>query len=221
MRLAALAVLAASLLAAAIYHMAGFVTAAVFILFGLGYGFLLQWGKICFATAFYGWNLALTRAILLSILTASVGAFALEATGFTVPALPPAGLHIFFGSVLFGIGMALAGGCITGTIFRLGGGSMQHAIAFVGILAGATLGVFATWPLAEISMQYGARPWLLLGPHVSFVINAAVVFGAVLYLYRKENTRPFSDLKIPVYTAAFLFAVLWIIQFALYGALVT
>ncbi|MFN3804659.1 MAG: YeeE/YedE thiosulfate transporter family protein [Pyrobaculum sp.] len=221
MRLAALAVLAASLLAAAIYHMAGFATAAVFILFGLAYGFLLQWGKICFATAFYGWNLALTRAILLSILTASAGALALEATGFTVPSLPPASLHIFLGSVLFGVGMALAGGCITGTIFRLGSGSLQHAVAFVGILTGAAVGVFATWPIAELFMQYGARPWLLLGPHISFVINAAVVFGAVLYLYRKEGTRPFSDLRAPVYIAAILFAALWVIQFATYGALIT
>lgn len=220
-RLFSIVVLASAALAALIYTAAGFAEAAAFTALGLAYGYLLYRGKLCFATAMYGFNLPLTRAILLSLLAAGAGAYALEAAGLVVPALPPAGFHIVVGSVIFGVGMVFAGGCITGTMFRLGGGSLQHAFAFLGILAGGLAGVFLTWPLAEVSMAAGFRPYLALGPHLSFLFNAAVIVALVLYLYKREGTRPFSDLKSAVYIAAILFAVVWVVQFAFFGALVT
>jgi hypothetical protein len=46
-----------------------------------------------------------------------------------VGAVAPVGLQVAVGSFLFGIGMQLAGGCGSGTLYALGGGSMRMIVA--------------------------------------------------------------------------------------------
>ena len=43
------------------------------------------------------------------------------------------------GGILFGTGMVLAGGCVIGTLYKLGAGSLPASCAFVGLLAGSAL----------------------------------------------------------------------------------
>jgi hypothetical protein len=43
------------------------------------------------------------------------------------------------GGLLFGIGIVLAGGCVVGTLYKMGGGNLANWIGFAGILAGSLL----------------------------------------------------------------------------------
>jgi uncharacterized membrane protein YedE/YeeE len=125
---------------------------AIFWAIGLSFGIILQRSRLCFAGAFR--DLFLThdtrtlRAILLSLMVASVGFWLLMVRLVPNPAfgdLPPGahvtpvGLHLVVGGVLFGIGMVLAGGCVSGTLFRIGEGYLASVVALVGILGGLSL----------------------------------------------------------------------------------
>jgi uncharacterized membrane protein YedE/YeeE len=51
----------------------------------------------------------------------------------------PPSLANLLGGVVFGLGMVLAGGCVAGTLFRLGSGSLPSLLAFAGLLVGSLL----------------------------------------------------------------------------------
>ena len=57
-------------------------------------------------------------------------------------ALAPVDSRLFAGAFLFGIGMQIAGGCASGTLFTLGGGSLRMAVTLFAFCAG---GFWATF----------------------------------------------------------------------------
>jgi uncharacterized membrane protein YedE/YeeE len=125
--------------------------------FGIAAGFTLQRSRFCFASAFRDLYLFGSGRIMKGIL---VGV-AVSALGFTVVmrnavpfpgfgALPPeahilpVGATTILGGLLFGVGMVLAGGCISGSLFRSAEGYVGSWIA----IAGAVIGLGAmsqTW----------------------------------------------------------------------------
>jgi len=48
----------------------------------------------------------------------------------------PLGIHTVLGGTLFGLGMVLAGGCVSGTIYRMGEGYVGSWVTFAAILGG-------------------------------------------------------------------------------------
>lgn len=58
---------------------------------------------------------------------------------YPFPLLGPASLTNLAGGFFFGIGMVLAGGCVVGTLYKLGSGSALSAFALMGLLAGSAL----------------------------------------------------------------------------------
>ncbi len=56
---------------------------------------------------------------------------------YPFPLLVPPSLTNLIGGFLFGIGMVLAGGCVVGTLYKMGAGSLLSACAFVGLLIGS------------------------------------------------------------------------------------
>ena len=58
---------------------------------------------------------------------------------YPFPLLGPASLTSAAGGAVFGLGMVLAGGCVVGTLYKLGAGAAVSGAAFVGLLAGSTL----------------------------------------------------------------------------------
>jgi uncharacterized membrane protein YedE/YeeE len=85
------------------------------------------------ATAVYAQlaMLALATALFAPLLAAG------EAFGQPlVGAAAPVGLQVAIGAFLFGIGMQLAGGCGSGTLYALGGGSARMGVALVAFCAG-------------------------------------------------------------------------------------
>jgi len=58
---------------------------------------------------------------------------------YPFPLLTPPALTTLAGGVLFGIGMVLAGGCVVGTLYRMGSGQGTSLTAFIGLIAGSGL----------------------------------------------------------------------------------
>lgn len=109
--------------------------AGVFGLFGLAFGFVLQRSRFCFASAFRDlWLMQdgrMMRAVILAMAVATLG-FALVEYNL-VPnlssgqhpvgsALSRFGAHLLIAGLLFGVGMVIAGGCVSGNLYRIGEG---------------------------------------------------------------------------------------------------
>ena len=57
-----------------------------------------------------------------------------------VGVVTPVGVAFVSGAVMFGVGMQMAGGCASGTLFGMGGGNLRLVVALVGLVSGSTLG---------------------------------------------------------------------------------
>ncbi len=125
---------------------------AVYWVFGITFGIILQRSRLCFASAFRdlfllrdGGNL---RGILTGLAVACAGFALIQARAVPTPgfgAVPdqahllPVSLQIVVGGVVFGVGMVLAGGCVSGTLYRIGEGYVGSMVALVGILGGSVI----------------------------------------------------------------------------------
>ncbi|MCB0182774.1 MAG: YeeE/YedE family protein [Caldilineaceae bacterium] len=141
--------------------------------FGLAFGFVLQRSRFCFASAFrdifllgHGRNM---KGVLIGLAVATLGFAAFMAKQVPNPALgmvPPAanilpiGLHLVVGGLLFGIGMVVAGGCVSGSVYRMGEGYLASWVSFGGILLGLLVAGYTWdwWWNTQIST--GPRIWL-------------------------------------------------------------
>lgn len=118
-------------------------TVALGLLIGAALGALMTRGKVCF-------NAALRRAAfereptVLRIFAIAVAIQLLLLPVLTQlgVALAPVGLFPvsqILGGLVFGAGMALAGGCITGILWKTGAGSIATAVAIAGFALGELL----------------------------------------------------------------------------------
>lgn len=182
--------LALSAVTAAVAYGLQLRAAAALFLLGLGYGFVFQRTRLCFASAFYG-NRQLMRGILLGLAAASVGAAVVMALGWNRPPRLPFGLHTLVGATLFGFAMPFAGGCMTGVLYRVGSGQSKSLAALVGILAGNGLGAAYAWPVTERLMAWGARFSLVdaLGVGPATALNLAVLLAMYLALNPEPAAR--------------------------------
>ncbi len=57
-----------------------------------------------------------------------------------VGALAPVGMSVLVGAAIFGLGMQLGGGCGSGTLFTVGGGSSRMLVTLIFFIAGAVVG---------------------------------------------------------------------------------
>lgn len=145
----------------------------LFWAFGLAFGFALQRSRFCFASAFrdifllgHGRNM---KGVLIGLAVATLGFAAFMAKQVPNPALgmvPPAanilpiGLHLVVGGLLFGVGMVVAGGCVSGSVYRMGEGYIASWVSFGGIMLGL-LAAGYTWNWWwETQISRGPRIWL-------------------------------------------------------------
>lgn len=146
---------------------------ALFWAFGLAFGFVLQRSRFCFASAFrdvfllgHGRNM---KGVLVGLAVATLGFASLMSKQIPNPSLGilpttanvlPLGWHLVLGGILFGVGMVVAGGCVSGSIYRMGEGYVASWVSFFGIMIGL-LGAGYTWNWWwEWQIADGARIWL-------------------------------------------------------------
>jgi len=72
------------------------------------------------------------------------------------PAAAPIGIAMLFGAFIFGFGMQLGGGCASGTLYTVGGGSTRMVITLVFFVAGSVIGsAHLPWWLTTWRMKHG------------------------------------------------------------------
>ncbi len=175
---------------------------SMFWVFGLAFGFVLQRGRFCFASAFRDLFLLghgrTMKGVLLGLAVASVGFGIVMARqvpvttmGFDPPSanVLPIGVHTALGGILFGVGMVLAGGCVSGSLYRMGEGYVASWVAFAGVMAGLLVSAY-TWNWWwESSISTGARLWLPrhLGHSGALVVTLLALGAAFVWVIRLEH----------------------------------
>lgn len=205
--LASLAALVILLLAAAVSG-----EMAVFWTFGLAFGFVLQRSRFCFASAFR--DIFLLRhgrsmqGVLAGLAVATAGfsvLMAKQVPNTSLGILPPSanvlpiGWHLVVGGLLFGVGMVVAGGCVSGSIYRMGEGYVASWVAFGGIMLGLA-GAAYTWNWWwDFSIADGARIWLpaYLGHGGAIAVTFAALIGAFLLVLWWESRGGLTLPEIP------------------------
>jgi len=94
-------------------------------------------------------------------------------------AVAPVGVAMVFGAFIFGIGMQVAGGCASGTLFTVGGGSVRMVIVLAGFCAGTFLGSLHL-PWWNTLPQF---PAIALGREWGWGIATGVQLAALLLIY--------------------------------------
>ncbi|MFH1215627.1 MAG: YeeE/YedE family protein [Pseudomonadota bacterium] len=116
---------------------------------GLVAGFFMHRSDYCvvgmFRDAFLFGNTFMLKVLFFQIVVTMVLFEIARISGFLplypFPLLGFPSLANIAGGFLFGIGMVLAGGCVVGTLYKMGAGSIVSATAFAGLLIGS--GIYA------------------------------------------------------------------------------
>ncbi len=166
-------------------------------LFHATFGFASSWRRFLFAGDGHG-----MRAQIVMLALASLVFFPVLAEGrffgsAVVGAVAPAGLSVAFGAFLFGMGMQLAGGCASGTLYTAGGGSMRMMVVLVFFMAGSLAGA-AHLPFwldvvrgerFSLVSHYGAGG----GLGIQLVILAVIFWGTYLLDRLRKTKTPSSS----------------------------
>lgn len=123
--------------AAIIYAYQGMPKHAGLLAFGALFGIIFQRSRLCFAAAFrdilVSRNGTMMKWILLSIGLGTLAFAVLKSQGYQPDHFVlPAGLHTVVGGFIFGIGMAIAGGCGAGILWRSAEGYIRAWFALLG-----------------------------------------------------------------------------------------
>jgi len=113
----------------------------------------------------------------------------------------PASLSVVIGAFIFGIGMQLGGGCASGTLFAVGGGSTRMILTLAGFVAGSVLATvnFTWWAtLPSLPPTSLVKVW---GWPVALVANLAV-FAAIYWLTTVIEKRRHGRLVAPAHIGA-------------------
>ncbi len=209
-RYAAAAVLAAALVLAAarLHGHESYGRAASFtLLAGAAFGFAIQRSRFCFTAAFRDLYLLRDRRMALGTLAAlasgSVGYLVVLGAQLPDPSrylpptahIAPSGLHLVLGGAAFGTGMVLAGGCISGSLYRLGEGSLVAPVTLGAAAAGYGL-AFWTWDWFYLKMiAEGPVVWLprslgYAGAAAAQLAALALLAGLVLWKCPGLPPRP-------------------------------
>jgi uncharacterized protein len=135
--------------------------------------------------------LALTCAVFFPLLAAG--------TLFGQPlrgSVSPAGVGVVAGAFIFGLGMQLGGGCASGTLFSVGGGSTRMLITLVFFIVGSLIGTAHT-PWWNAKPAFAATSIVtVFGPWLALALSLAL-FGAIAMITRvaerKRHGRVLDD----------------------------
>lgn len=168
-------------------------TAAGVVLYHAAFGFTSAWRVFIADGRGEGVRaqmllLAITCAAFFPLLAAGE-AFGTKLSGL----VQPAGVPVLAGAFIFGIGMQLGGGCASGTLFSVGGGSTRMVITLLFFIAGSLLGTLhapfwwaqPTLPPTSLVTRFGP---------VAALAMSLVVFGAIFVATVIVERRRFGRL---------------------------
>ncbi len=188
-----LAVLALATLLAAVWSISGarlllaclIGLLAGFALYHAAFGFTAHWRQFLHEGRGAGLRMQFVLIGLTSLVTFPLIGYA-DALGIAARgAIAPVGLSVVAGAFVFGFGMMFAGGCGSGTLFTVGGGSTRMVITLSAFVAGSLVATLhAGWwqalpSLGRISLVDRFGPWSAL----------ALVLGAMAAIWRYSTAR--------------------------------
>jgi uncharacterized protein len=132
--------------------------------------------------------LALTCAVFFPLL-AQGEAFGVPLTGL----VQPPGVPVVVGAFLFGIGMQLGGGCASGTLFSVGGGSPRMLVTLAAFIAGTVVATAHSPFWASLPSVPATSLVTRFGP-VGALALSLVVFGAIFIATVVVERRRFGAL---------------------------
>jgi uncharacterized membrane protein YedE/YeeE len=116
-----------------------------YLWFGFIYGLALQYGRFCFSSAFRDlFAVGVSRmavGIVIAVVLFGLTVAPVTAIGESTFHPAPWGWHAFIAGLIFGIGMVFAGGCASGSLYKVGEGNGTAIIVVVSI--SVTQAIFA------------------------------------------------------------------------------
>jgi uncharacterized membrane protein YedE/YeeE len=110
---------------------------SVYLWFGMIYGMCLQYGRFCFSSAFRDLFAIKVPRMLVGIVIATLlfGAVSapITAIGLSTFHAAPVSSHAIIAGVFFGIGMVIAGGCASSSLYKTGEGNMNALIVILSL----------------------------------------------------------------------------------------
>lgn len=129
----------------------------VYIWFGFAYGMMLQYGRFCFASAsrdlFAAGVPRMAVGILVALFFFSLIQATLASTNMSTFHPAPFGIHTLISGVIFGVGMVLAGGCASGSLYKIGEGNGTSILSILGISFGQAIFVDVGGPFLKLLPQ--------------------------------------------------------------------
>ncbi len=143
-----------------------------------GFGFSGGWRRCVLERR----TLGLRAQLLVLALTSIAFVPLLTWHGGLAGAVAPVGVALVVGAFLFGVGMALAGGCGSGTLFLTGAGKPRMFIVLVAFIVGSVIGsLHLPWwlqtpglPAISLAREFGSQPALALQLAVLAGLGAAL-----------------------------------------------
>lgn len=147
-----------------VYQLSWTIIFGVFALSGFILGWAAQRGNYCFVNAmtsiFTAKSYERFGALLILFGLSALGAGLLVAFG-VIPAVDQyyynyfAGWYILVGSIIFGFGAALAGGCNLSMLYRAASGYVQNWVELFGMMIGTYIFAIGIWPFQLYTMENG------------------------------------------------------------------
>ena len=185
-------------------------------------GFTLQRSRFCFASGFrdlflFGSGFTL-KGILTGLFISTVGFSAImhwlvpnTGLGMLPPEahIFPVGLSTITGGLIFGFGMVIAGGCVSGSLYRLGEGYVTSISSILGISIGMILAMMSWSWWNDNVIKYEPTLWLPqiqnIGYSWSIVITTITISALFLLVNYWESKTGIIDTNInenqnPAYT---------------------
>lgn len=167
------------------------VTVLIFLLFGIGFGYFSRQIGLCFAHGlgeiFMGKSKRIIRLFTIIFALTSIGfllskyvspSLGLKAVG----EIRGYGFYNLLAGMFFGAGILINGGCIIGTLWRIGEGNMHFLVVLLSFIPGIALVTYVLNPLLEknYAVQQILLPDLLGVPaeQVAWVL----ALGAIIWL---------------------------------------
>ncbi len=204
------------------------------LLLGLGAGAVMHRSDFCLAGMFRDLFLFKRVDKLRSLLLLVVVTMVLFEAARLLGLLPNFPFPLFYapsavnviGGLLFGVGMVLAGGCVVGTLYRMGAGSLISAVAFAGLIVGSAgyAEIFPFWSaFAKRATFFPGKitlPQIIgVGPTVPVLLIAAAGAALLLWWRRQGKFRRTSALagELQPWKAALLLALISLVSAIVIG----
>ena len=176
-------------------------------------GITLQRSRLCFASSFrdlflFGSTKTLKSIILGLMTTSFLFIFVMRSiiqnpTIGSIPADPyilPFGISTIVGGVLFGFGMVIAGGCVSGSLYRIGEGYIASLFSIIGVISGLiVLSLSWEWWWDNL-ISNEPKIWLPklfdMGYLGAFIVTLSLGISVYIGLTIYENKKGFKEYKI-------------------------